>query len=473
MRIVGRADLIDEPWFADHTGRLEHADELDDAIIRRGSASATRRGARARSRRSTAAIAPDLLDRGHRQGPAVPRAGDDHRGRPPKLGPLQMQNVIPRLDRDAGRIRWPGPELGSSNEAILRDELGLTEEQIADARRDRRRGRRRARRPEEHTRGAHLMPPVFRESDGPGPRRDVVGYGRHVPKVVWPNGARVAVSLVLNYEEGSEYSKVAGDGRNEGLAEIPYVDGARVPRPRGGVGLRVRQPRRRLAPAAPVRRVRRPDARSSPRRSRSSATPRSAQWLREARPRAVLARLALGGAVDCSRARRSASTCSRRSSRSSETCGERPLRLVLPLRPVGQHARAARRGGRLPLRLRRLQRRPAVLHRGRRASATSIVPYSSPTTTGASCCRRASRTRRRSSTSAGAASTSSGTRARTLPEDDVDRPALALGRAGRRARAALREFIEYALEKGDVWFARRIDIANWWIEHHEEFEERA
>ena len=42
--------------------------------------------------------------------------------------------------------------------------------------------------------------------------------------------------------------------------------------------------------------------------------------------------------------------------------------------------------------------------------------------------------------------------------------------AGQPARAsALKEFIEHALEKGDVWFARRIDIANWWIAHHEEF----
>jgi crotonobetainyl-CoA:carnitine CoA-transferase CaiB-like acyl-CoA transferase len=33
MRIVGRRpDLIDEPWFVDHTGRLEQADELDEAI---------------------------------------------------------------------------------------------------------------------------------------------------------------------------------------------------------------------------------------------------------------------------------------------------------------------------------------------------------------------------------------------------------------------------------------------------------
>jgi crotonobetainyl-CoA:carnitine CoA-transferase CaiB-like acyl-CoA transferase len=32
MRLVGRPDLIDEPWFVDQTGRLEHADELDEAI---------------------------------------------------------------------------------------------------------------------------------------------------------------------------------------------------------------------------------------------------------------------------------------------------------------------------------------------------------------------------------------------------------------------------------------------------------
>jgi hypothetical protein len=48
------------------------------------------------------------------------------------------------------------------------------------------------------------------------------------------------------------------------------------------------------------------------------------------------------------------------------------------------------------------------------------------------------------------------------------RPTRAGGQAGRTS--ALREFVEYALGLGDVWFARRIDIANWWIEHHEEFE---
>lgn len=51
--------------------------------------------------------------------------------------------------------------------------------------------------------------------------RDFVGYGRHVPVVAWPNGARVAVSLVLNYEEGSERSFAFGDSMNETLGESP------------------------------------------------------------------------------------------------------------------------------------------------------------------------------------------------------------------------------------------------------------
>jgi peptidoglycan/xylan/chitin deacetylase (PgdA/CDA1 family) len=34
---------------------------------------------------------------------------------------------------------------------------------------------------------------------------------------------------------------------------------------------------------------------------------------------------------------------------------------------------------------------------------------------------------------------------------------------------ALREFLEHAGKKGKVWFARRLDIANWWNEHQAEF----
>jgi putative urate catabolism protein len=41
--------------------------------------------------------------------------------------------------------------------------------------------------------------------------RDLVGYGRAPPHPGWPGGARIAVQLVLNYEEGGENSVLHGD----------------------------------------------------------------------------------------------------------------------------------------------------------------------------------------------------------------------------------------------------------------------
>lgn len=63
----------------------------------------------------------------------------------------------------------------------------------------------------------------MQDVEGPGPKRNFVGHGRHVPRVRWPGDARVAVSFVLNYEEGSEYSHPAGDKRNDGLQEVVYT----------------------------------------------------------------------------------------------------------------------------------------------------------------------------------------------------------------------------------------------------------
>lgn len=45
--------------------------------------------------------------------------------------------------------------------------------------------------------------------------RDLVGYGRQLPTGRWPNGARLAVSIVLNYEEGSERSFALDDPDQE------------------------------------------------------------------------------------------------------------------------------------------------------------------------------------------------------------------------------------------------------------------
>ena len=50
--------------------------------------------------------------------------------------------------------------------------------------------------------------------------RDLIGYGATPPNPKWPNGARIAVNFVMNYEEGSEPSVQDGETFSEtGLTE--------------------------------------------------------------------------------------------------------------------------------------------------------------------------------------------------------------------------------------------------------------
>ena len=49
--------------------------------------------------------------------------------------------------------------------------------------------------------------------------RDLIGYGPNPPVVQWPDGARIAISVVVNYEEGSEYSLLDGDPNGETMGE--------------------------------------------------------------------------------------------------------------------------------------------------------------------------------------------------------------------------------------------------------------
>jgi hypothetical protein len=55
------------------------------------------------------------------------------------------------------------------------------------------------------------------------PPRDYVGYGLESPKTLWPGNKVVAVSFVLNYEEGAEYTPWNGDAKScDFLHELHY-----------------------------------------------------------------------------------------------------------------------------------------------------------------------------------------------------------------------------------------------------------
>ena len=61
--------------------------------------------------------------------------------------------------------------------------------------------------------------------------RDLCGYGQRPPAANWPDGARIAVQFVINYEEGAENCVLHGDAASEAfLSEIvgaQAIEGAR------------------------------------------------------------------------------------------------------------------------------------------------------------------------------------------------------------------------------------------------------
>lgn len=131
MRIVGREDIIDEPWFADHTGRVEHTDLLDE-VIQDWIGRHTTEEVLAVFAEHEGAIAPiysieDIFRDAHYAARETITTVEH-----PKLGPLRMQNVIPRLTLTPGRIKHPGAELGEHNHEIFVDELGVSEAELAE-----------------------------------------------------------------------------------------------------------------------------------------------------------------------------------------------------------------------------------------------------------------------------------------------------------------------------------------------------
>ena len=55
--------------------------------------------------------------------------------------------------------------------------------------------------------------------------RNLIGYGQNPPNPRWPDGKRLAVQIVLNYEEGGESCILHGDLESEAfLSEIVGAD---------------------------------------------------------------------------------------------------------------------------------------------------------------------------------------------------------------------------------------------------------
>ena len=69
--------------------------------------------------------------------------------------------------------------------------------------------------PTRRHRGGTLEQPAPDGRPIEGPPRDFVGYGPYPPDPRWPRAARLALSFVLNYEEGGESTPLEGDPASE------------------------------------------------------------------------------------------------------------------------------------------------------------------------------------------------------------------------------------------------------------------
>jgi crotonobetainyl-CoA:carnitine CoA-transferase CaiB-like acyl-CoA transferase len=129
LRLVGRPELIEEPWFASGIGRAEHADILDQAvgdwIAGRSAAEVT-----AAFEAAEAAVAPiydvaDLMaDPQYRALGSLVSVPDQD------FGAIKMQNVLFRLSDTPGSIETTGPHLGEHNGEVF-GRLGLDADQLA------------------------------------------------------------------------------------------------------------------------------------------------------------------------------------------------------------------------------------------------------------------------------------------------------------------------------------------------------
>jgi len=126
MRLVGRPELIDEPWFASGGGRAAHTDILDDAV---GGWIAQRTAAEviAAFEEAEAAVAPIYDIAGVMADPQYQALGSLVSVPDPDLGPLVMQNVLFRLSETPGAVTSTGPRLGEHNAEVF-GRLGLDAE---------------------------------------------------------------------------------------------------------------------------------------------------------------------------------------------------------------------------------------------------------------------------------------------------------------------------------------------------------
>ncbi len=129
MRAVGRADLADDPRMRTQAGRVANMKELDDAI-QAWIGERTLEETIAHFEEREGALGPIYDVAQLMADPHVRARGTIITVEDEELGPLRMQNVIPRLNGSPGEIRWAGPPKGRHTREVL-ERIGYDEAAIS------------------------------------------------------------------------------------------------------------------------------------------------------------------------------------------------------------------------------------------------------------------------------------------------------------------------------------------------------
>lgn len=134
MHLVGRPELIEEPWFASGSERATHSDVLDEAVsswISQRDRDAVMQAFEG----ADAAIAPIYDVRDIYADPQFEALGSIVSIPDEELGEVKMQNVLFRLSETPGEIRHAGSAQGLNTLEVL-ESLGYSEEETKQFRSD-------------------------------------------------------------------------------------------------------------------------------------------------------------------------------------------------------------------------------------------------------------------------------------------------------------------------------------------------
>lgn len=126
--LVGHPEVIDEPWFATGAGRVQHVEELDGYVSEWIGSRSLDEVVTAFTE-AGAAIAPIYDAKAVTEDPHIRETEMLLEVNDPDLGPLLQHNVLWRMSRSPGSIRFTGRGHGADTDAVL-SELGYSTDQI-------------------------------------------------------------------------------------------------------------------------------------------------------------------------------------------------------------------------------------------------------------------------------------------------------------------------------------------------------